>query len=86
MLQQIAIGSALLFVTTLIHAGSTIAALWALRAFHADRRARPCERGSSAGADVPRVVRIPKLDRLHHRLHLGSPTHPWIASNSCCWI
>jgi voltage-gated potassium channel Kch len=38
-LQQIAIGSALLFVTTLIHAGSTIAALWALRAFHADRRA-----------------------------------------------
>jgi voltage-gated potassium channel Kch len=37
-LHQVAIGSALLFVTTLIHAGCTIAALWALRASHADRR------------------------------------------------
>ena len=38
MLHQVAIGSALLLVTTLIHAGCTIAALWALRVSHADRR------------------------------------------------
>ena len=40
MLHQIAIGSALLFVTTLIHAGCTIVALWALRVSHADRRTK----------------------------------------------
>ena len=39
MLQQVAIGSALVIVTTLIHAGCTAAALWALRFSHADRRA-----------------------------------------------
>jgi hypothetical protein len=36
-LQQIAIGSTLLVATTVIHAGCTAAALWALRASHAGR-------------------------------------------------
>ncbi len=38
MLQQVALGSALMVVTTVIHAGCTTAALWALRFSHADRR------------------------------------------------
>jgi hypothetical protein len=37
-LQQIAIGSTLMIVTTVIHAGCTTASLWALRVSHADRR------------------------------------------------
>ena len=38
MLQQIAFGSALLIVTTVIHAACTAAVLWALRFSHANRR------------------------------------------------
>jgi len=37
-LQQIAFGSALLIVTTVIHAACTAAVLWALRFSHANRR------------------------------------------------
>jgi hypothetical protein len=37
-LQQVAIGSTLMIVTTVIHAGCTRAALWALKFSHADRR------------------------------------------------
>jgi len=43
-LQQIALGSALMIVTTMIHAGCTTAALWALRFSHADRRAATSRR------------------------------------------
>jgi voltage-gated potassium channel Kch len=38
LIQQIAIGSVLMIVTSVIHAGCTIAALWALRRSDADRR------------------------------------------------
>ena len=34
---QIAIGSLLMIITTFVHAGCTLAALWALRMTHADR-------------------------------------------------
>ena len=34
---QIAIGSLLVIITTFVHAGCTLAALWALRMSHADR-------------------------------------------------
>ncbi|MBW1688918.1 MAG: two pore domain potassium channel family protein [Deltaproteobacteria bacterium] len=37
MLLQIAIGSLLMIITTFVHAGCTLAALWALRMTHADR-------------------------------------------------
>ena len=38
MLQQVAFGSTLMIVTTMIHAGCTAAALWAFKVSHADRR------------------------------------------------
>ena len=37
MLSQIAIGLILMIITTFVHAGCTLAALWALRTAHADR-------------------------------------------------
>ena len=37
MLSQIAIGSILFIVTTFVHAGCTLAALWALKKSHAER-------------------------------------------------
>ena len=37
MLWQISIGSLLMIITTFVHAGCTLAALWALRMTHADR-------------------------------------------------
>ena len=37
MLEQIVIGSVLMFITTFVHAACTLAALWALRTTHAGR-------------------------------------------------